>query len=100
MRLEVESGRVIDDVAEADIRDLIEGEDFAILGDALHYMQCAEESREPRTYVLEYQDGALDRHFRALQGPFPLDRVVAAFTSYLRGDGSWMQGFTWTKVAL
>ena len=100
MRLEVESGQVIDDVAEADLRRLIEGEDFAILGDALSYMQCAEESKEPRTYLLEYQDGSLDRHFRAVEGPFSLERVVAAFASYMRGDPSWQQTFTWERIKL
>ena len=100
MNLEVESGRIVENVAEGDIATLIDGEDFAILGDDQSYMQCAAQGGQPSRYLLEYQEGSVDRHFRALEGPFSLERVVAAFSSYLRGDPAWKQTFAWERVEL
>lgn len=49
---------------------------------------------------MEYQDGSLDRHYQAVGGPVPLDRVLAAFLKYLRGDSSWRSDFQWEKMEL
>ena len=96
MKLEVESGTVVDDPTEAEIRETIEGEGFAILGDdPMTYIQCATDEETPAAYILEYQDGSLKRHFRAVDDPITLDRVISAFTRYLRKDASWKADFKW-----
>ena len=101
MELTLESGRVVPDPTEDDIRSSIEGEEFAILGDDPDtYIQCAEQREPPYEYVLEYQDGSLDRHYQAVDGPITLDRVVAAFRKYLRRDPSWRSNFRWEKMDL
>jgi hypothetical protein len=87
MELSFESGIVIPDVTADDIRSSIEGEDFAILScDDTTYIQCAEQKDPPFGYHLEYQDGALDRHYSAVDELITLERVVAAFIKYLRRD--------------
>jgi hypothetical protein len=101
MELALESGRVIAEATEHDILSLIDGEDFAILGpDPDTYIQCAEQKEPPYEYVLEYQDGSLDQHFQAVDGPITLDRVISAFIRYLRGDKSWRADFRWEKMDL
>ena len=101
MELTLESGRVIADATEADILSSVEGEDFAILGgDPDTYIQCAEQSEPPYEYILEYQEGSLERHYRAADGPVTLDRVIAAFIKYLRRDSSWRSDFRWERITL
>ena len=96
MKLELESGDVFDDPDEATMRRAIEEEGFAILGDdPMRYIQCAKQEEEPFEWVLEYQDGTLERHFRAVDGPVTLERVLSAFTRYLANDPSWIADFTW-----
>ncbi len=97
----MESGLIIRDVTEADILASIEGEDFAILScNDQTYIQCAEQDEPPYGYVLEYQDGSLDRHYTAADGPITLERVLSAFVKYLRGDSSWRSDFRWDKMRL
>jgi hypothetical protein len=100
VELTLASGRVITDATEDDVR-AIDGEAFAILGiDPDTYIQCAERNGAPPEYVLEYQDGSLDRHYQAVDGPITLDRVIAAFIKYLRRDSSWRSDFRWEKMEL
>jgi hypothetical protein len=101
VELTLESGRVIADATKNDILASIDGEDFAILGiDPDTYIQCAEQKEAPYEYVLEYQDGSLDRHYQAVDGPITLDRVIVAFIKYLRRDSSWQSDFRWEKMDL
>ena len=101
MDLEFESGRIIHEPTEGDILAQLEGEEFAILSsDPDTYIQCAEQSEPPYQYVLEYQGGSLAEHYRAADGPIPLDRVVSAFLKYLRGDESWRADFRWERMDL
>ena len=96
MKLEFESGTVVDDPTESDIRAGIEGEGFAILGeDPMTYLQCAAHEDKPGEYVLEYQEGSLKRHYRATGEPITVDRVLSAFTRYLQKDASWKSDFRW-----
>jgi hypothetical protein len=101
VELTLESGRVIPNATEDDIWSSIDGEEFAILGiDPNTYIQCAEQKEPPYEYVLEYQDGALDRHYQAVDGPITLERVTAAFIKSLRRDSSWRFDFRWEKMDL
>lgn len=101
MTLQLESGKLIRDVEDQDIRAKVEGEAFAILSaDDNTYLQCAEQSEPPYGYVLEYQEGSTKNHYAATDGPITLERVLAAFVKYLHGDDSWRSDFTWKKVKL
>lgn len=101
MELTLESGKIIDDATEDDILSSIDGEEFAILAiDANTYIQCAEQNEPPYEYILEYQDGSVDCHFQALDGPITLDRVIAAFIKYLRQDSTWRSDFDWDRVEI
>ena len=101
MDLTLESGEVIVGVTEQDIRQRIEGEEFAILAlDDGTYLQCAEQKEAPYEYLLEYQEGDVSRHYQATDEGVPLDRVLAAFVKYLRGDASWKSDFEWRRIEL
>lgn len=101
LELTLASGRVIAGATEDDIRSAIEGEDFATLGvDPHYYIRCAGQKGPPHGYVLEYQDGSLDRHYRARDGSIPLDQVISAFLKYWRRDKSWQSDFQWERVEL
>jgi hypothetical protein len=100
MTLELASGLLIDSPTEADL-SRIDGEGFAILSrDPDTYMQCAEDVDRAGEYVLEYQDGGLDRHYHAVDGPITLQRVTAAFGKYLAYDRSWLFDFEWERLDL
>jgi len=100
MELTLESGKVIREATENDIRSSIEREQYAILAaDAETYMQCAQ-GEEPGEYVLEYQDGSLSEHCQATNGPISLERVISAFVKYLRKGASWQLDFKWEKMKL
>jgi hypothetical protein len=81
MRLELTSGRVIDDAPEADLWQYAEGEEFATLSAGAPHtsIQCAEPTKPPWEYVREYRDGGPDRHHAAAAGPVTLERVLSAF---------------------
>jgi hypothetical protein len=101
MNLELASGRILEMVSENAVRTLIEGEEFAILSPNPDvYIQCAERKEPPYDYVLEYQDGSLNEHYQAVDGPISLERVQEAFVKYLHGDASWRFDFEWEKMKL
>ena len=101
MDLTLESGAVIRDATEQDIRARIEGEEFAILAaDDDTYLQCAKQNDAPSAYVLEFQEGDLGHHYRAVDDAVPLDRVITTFIKYLRGDESWQSDFEWQRMEL
>jgi hypothetical protein len=101
VELTLESGRVIANATAEDILASIDGEDFAILAaDPATYIQCAEQKEPPYEFALEYQDGSLDGHWQAVDGPITLHRVTAAFIKYLRRDSSWRSDFRWEKMEL
>ena len=100
MKLHLESGPTIKPVTLESLSQ-IKGEPFAILSiDDDTYIQCAEQGDSPNEYVLEYQAGSSGEHYSAVDEPITLDRVVAAFSKYLRGDPSWRDDFEWEKMDL
>lgn len=69
---------------------------FAILSiDEMTYMQASGSAETG--FVIEYQDGALDEHFKSTDTAIPLERVSKAFQSYLRRDDKWKSEFEWEK---
>ncbi len=73
------------------------GEDsFAIYekgGSGLSYMQTHGAAKEG--FVLEYQAGSLDAHFRCTNRGLSVERVVEAFISYAAADDRWQTEFRW-----
>jgi hypothetical protein len=101
MNLELASGRILEMVSEENLRASLDGEEYAILSpNSDTYIQCAQAKGRAYEYVLEYQDGSLDRHYHAVDGPISLERVLAAFVKYRRGDPSWRFDFEWEKMDL
>jgi hypothetical protein len=101
MELTLASGRVIADPTEDDIREAVAVEEFAVLGAGpMTYIQCAGQSEAPGVGTMEYQDGSLDRHFRAADVLVAAARVTGAFIKYLRMDPSWRSDFRWEKMEL
>lgn len=47
-------------------------------------------------YVLEYRDGAYDRHFRTTLGS--PDPVIAAMTAWARASETWKAGLQWERL--
>jgi hypothetical protein len=83
--------------------DCLHGNSFAILGGDWTYIQTAQEDDPDfgvKYFVLEYQAGSLDRHYRAADGPLDLDDVIDAFLKYAAGDPGWKDDFTWEKMDL
>jgi hypothetical protein len=82
----------------------IEHEAIAILSGAEGFIQCVAPgvsgNKSRHGYLLEYQDGSEDRHYRATDEPITLARVLFAFLKYLRGDASFRTDFRWVKVEL
>jgi len=50
--------------------------------------------------VLEFQEGDLGHHYRAVGDAVAVDRVITTFIKYLRGDESWKSDFTWQRIEL
>jgi hypothetical protein len=123
--LHFQSGAVIAEPTEIDIKKYVINERFSILSrDPDTYIQCARtdglsrlertpyaivtgeewlaerERARKREYLLEYQEGGIDRHFVAIDRPVTIDRVIKAFCKYLRGDESWWTEFRWRKLDL
>lgn len=101
MQLEFESGVTIPSPTDTDFTR-IEGEEFAILSreDSNTYIQCDEMTEPPWEYVLEYQDGSINKHYRAIGGAIKLDQIIAAFRKYHDGDASWLTDFEWELMDL
>ena len=99
MKLELESGTVIDSATEADIRSHVPGQAFAILSEtADSYVQCAKQEYDAGDSALESQDGSLAQHFSATADSITVERVIAAFIAYLHREPSWRNEFNWERV--
>ena len=103
MRFEVEGAAPIDDPTAAQIDQGLRAlslpdRTFAILSlTDSDYMQTSPE--DEGSFLLEYQDGSPDEHFRVPE-PVALEGVVGAFQSFRRRDGEWRSGFQWERVDL
>lgn len=100
MELQLGNEQKIESPTEEDIRSGISRVAFAILGPKPEtYIQCAKRSRSaPGEYMLEYQDGSLKEHHRAIDRPITLERVAAAFCKYAKNDESWKADFQWENI--
>lgn len=62
----------------------------------LNYLQA--EGGVHGGFVLEYQDGSLDRRYRSREHALPLGKVTAMFQMYARGDEGWRRDVAWEHV--
>jgi hypothetical protein len=49
-------------------------------------------------FVLEYQDGSLDRRYRSREHALPLGQVTTMFQMYARGEEGWRRDLGWEHV--
>ncbi len=102
MELRLESGKTIRDpsalaIAEALRGHVQSGGGFAILErDEQTYIQAAGDGEAG--FVLEYQDGDTEQHFRATRERISLSEVTKALSSYAAGDGAWKGMFEWARL--
>ncbi len=69
---------------------------FAILSrDELTYLQAGGGPSEG--FLLEYQEGSLDQHYRSSEESLSLSTVTSAFRLYAAEDPSWRSGVTWKR---
>ncbi len=92
--------QLIRSVTDDDITGLVvEGIVYAVLAKDYHvYLQCAVREEPPYGYLLAYCDGAEGVPLQAQDPGIGLERIVAAFLKYSRGDASWKSGFTWSII--
>jgi hypothetical protein len=104
MNLETSAGRSVANPSASQIAEelaaLPGGADcYAILSlDDLTYIQTA--GRPPEGFLLEYQDGSAERHYRSTERALPLSTVTNAFQLYARSDSSWRSVATWKQQDL
>jgi len=102
-KLEICGERTIVDPSDEDIRSALGGLDagsgdaFVILVPAeMTYIQASGDRR--RGFDMEYQEGSIDRHFRATNESILVDDVAEAFIAYRSGDESWKSRFEFKRV--
>ena len=70
-----------------------EWNDYAALGPSIGtFVQAV---RTGRGFLVEYRDGAPDRHFRSRRENFTRAEVIALFASYLAADDQWRTSDEW-----
>lgn len=86
-----------DDIREATFSLDASGDAFLVLGPTdLTYVQC---SGDPTIlFDLEYQEGFIDRHYRAVHDGLTAEEIVRIFSAYARQDPNWDDGITWEHI--
>lgn len=104
MELSTNGGRVVRSPSASQIEEALgsldSGDDgFVILEESsVTYLQAAGD--RGTGFVLEYQEGDTDRHFKATRERIPLAEVVKAFQMYAAGDARWKGMFEWEPLEL
>ncbi len=104
MNLETGTGRQLADPSASQIAEELAalssgGDSFAVLSrDELTYIQAAGARSEG--FILEYQAGSIDQHYRSTDSNLPLSTVTDAFQLYAAEDSSWQSRTTWRREDL
>ncbi|MXY20599.1 MAG: hypothetical protein F4Y49_04600 [Dehalococcoidia bacterium] len=69
--------------------------DTDVLDNGLTYVQAVID--EDDVYILEYQDGSLDRHYFCTS-EISVDDIVHTFVLYLDANPEWKTGLCWEKL--
>ena len=73
------------------------GEGFAILErDRMTYLQVSGD--KSIGFDMEYQDGEVQKHFRAIRGDFSLEEAVQALVAYRDQSIDWSKYGEWTRI--
>ncbi len=105
MELSTGTGQQFSDPTPAEIAGVLAslpgGEDsFAILEqDDMVYIQTAGGASEAG-FVLEYQEGSLERHYRSTNDELPLETVTRAFQLYAARNPAWKSLTSWEQEDL
>ncbi|MGD1087598.1 MAG: J domain-containing protein [Verrucomicrobiota bacterium] len=97
----ITNDEIIENPTVADIRAILSSiggtqNYFAIIEkDDLTYLQTS--NWKNLGYVLEYQDGSLQRHYQSTS-LLTSTHIQQAFEWYLRADNRWLSAFIWTKI--
>jgi hypothetical protein len=73
---------------------------FAILSPGAEDMTYMQTLWTPDGYLVEYQDGSLERHFCTVRADLSAEDVIAAFQSYAAGEGAWRTMFEYERIEL
>ena len=105
MDFETDAGRKIADPSAsqiaAELASLPDGGSFAILSlsrDNLTYVQALGNRTEG--FILEYQSGSLDQHYRSTEDNLNLSTVTDVFQLYAAEDSSWQSRTKWQREDL
>ena len=82
------------------VRELDGADDpFLILGgdDEQRYMQALE---TPTGFVLDFQEGSIDQHYRSKREDLSAQEVIDAFCQYLAWDGKWRPSLEYERIEL
>jgi hypothetical protein len=99
VNLETGTGRKLTDPSASQIAEELAalsggGDSFAVLSrDELTYIQAAGARSEG--FVLEYQEGSIDQHYRSTEDNLHLSTVTDVFQLYAVGDSAWRSRATW-----
>ncbi len=104
MKMHLSSGVKVTDPSDEQIRTLLgrfnvgrDGEGFAIFEkDGSTYMQVGGD--KTRGFDMEYQEGDVDKHYRAEREDFSLDEVVRAMIGYRDGNINWSDYGLWSRI--
>lgn len=73
------------------------GDAFLILGpDEMSYVQCGGDAKTG--FDFEYQDGSVERHFRAKQTGIDAETIIAKFVGFAAGDVEWVKDLEWEHI--
>ena len=72
---------------------------FAILDDGSEqtYTQVL---WQPSGFILDYQEGSMDHHYRSIRDDLSEADIVAAFCGYLERNPSWRAGIEFQRIEL
>jgi len=99
MKLELEKGLVTENATAADIAACLQKLDeenltFAIMSERdAHFIQTF--GTPSQGYILEYQDGGLDQHFRSTKENLTIAEVIRTFQDYATGSSTWKAELKW-----
>lgn len=99
MNLETDAGRKLANPSASQIAEELEAlsgraDSYAILSrDERSYIQAAGGPSEG--FLLEYQEGSIEQHYRSTQSNLPLTTVTNAFQLYAADDSSWRSLVPW-----
>ncbi|MEU6238500.1 hypothetical protein [Kitasatospora sp. NPDC047058] len=106
LRVNTESGVVVDDPSDEDLHELIDGlsfnggNDFLVLArldraSDLYFFQVLQDDAD--RFVVEYCDGGPENHFGT--HAWSVDEVHRMVLAWVRGGLGWPSGHEWNKVS-